>query len=328
MDRLHEMEVFVAVVEAGSLAAAGRRLRLSAPSITRTIAALEARLGTRLLNRTTRRLSLTEAGTRYLVSCQRLLADVEMAEIEASGETATPQGRLTVTASVMFGRIAVAPMIGEFLAAHPRVTASLMLYDRVINLVEEGVDVAVRIGHLPDSSLVARRVGEVRRVLVASPAYIAARGTPLHPVDLKSHSIVSFSGSMPNRAFRYQSGGRLVEVGLTPRLEVNDATSALTATLAGQGITYVYCYMVGQKLASGELVPILAPFWMPSAPVQIVYPQSRLMAGKVRAFVDWMAPKLAAKLVELTMRADHSGADGLHSSSVGTPIKTPSRRHR
>ncbi len=328
MDRLHEMEVFVAVVEAGSLAEAGRRLRLSAPAVTRTIAGLEARLGTRLLNRTTRSLSVTEAGTRFLASCQRLLAEVEAAEHEASGETATPHGHLSVTASLTFGRIAVAPMMGGFLGAYPRVTVSLMLYDRVVNLVEDNFDVAIRIGQLPDSSLVARRLGEVRRVLVASPGYIAARGAPQHPTDLKSHSIIGFTGSMPNRSFHYFEGGRMKEVGLTPRLEVNDAETAMAAAAAGYGITKLFSYMTGRLLASGELVPVLEPYWPASSPVQIVYPHSRLMAGKVRAFVDWTAPRLSSELVELSMRAVHQAADDSQSRKTGPATRTPSRRRQ
>ena len=297
MDRIRAMEVFVAVADAGSFAKAGERLRISPPAVTRAISGLEERLGARLFNRTTRSLSLTEAGQRFLESSRRLLAELEEAARDAVGEAAVAQGHLTITASMTFGRMALSPIVGDFLTAHPRISASRMLVDRVVNLIEEGIDGAVRIGDRPDSTLVARRVGEVRRIMVASPAYLAKSGAPEHPSELKLHSVIGFTGLMTNREWRFvDDRGKSAQVSLRPRLEINDAAAAINAAVAGEGITSVLCYMVGQKIRSGELVPVLEAYWPAPAPVQIVYPHSRLLAAKVRAFVDFATPRLGERL--------------------------------
>jgi DNA-binding transcriptional LysR family regulator len=296
MDRLHAMEVLAAVAEAGSFAGAARHLRLSPPAVTRAVAALEERLGVRLLNRTTRRLSPTEAGLRFLASTRRLLAELDEAERSAAGTTAIPSGHLVITAPVTFGRAHVAAVLAEFLAAQPRVTAALLLLDRVTSLVEEGINVAVRIGQLPDSTLVARRVGEVRRLLVASPAYLAAHGVPERPEALKGHAVIAFSGLLPGRDWRFVANGRATAVTLAPRLEVNDALAALDVAERGHGITLALSYMVGPRLATGRLVPVLDAFAPPPVPVQIVHPHSRLVAAKVRAFLDFAAPRLKKRL--------------------------------
>lgn len=301
MDRLHEMEVFIAVADAGSFAKAAARSRVSPPAVTRAISSLEGRLGARLFNRTTRSLSLTETGTRFLESARRLLVDIDDAEKAAVGEAAVPQGRLTVTASVTFGRSTFAPIINEFLASHPRMIVSAMLTDRVVNLVEEGIDVGVRIGRLPDSTLVARNVGEVRRILVASPAYLRKRGAPAKPADLKLHSIIAFTGLMPNREWRYVEDGQAARVGVEPRLEINDATAALAAAEAGEGITIALSYMVADQLHDGRLMPILDSFTSPAVPVHLVYPQSRIVAPKLRAFIDFAAPRLQTALAQLAI---------------------------
>ena len=203
MDRFHELQVFVAVADAGSFAKAGEKLRISPPAVTRTISSLEDRIGARLFNRTTRSLSLTEPGARFLENARRVLAELDNAEMDAAGESGTPTGHLTIGASVTFGRAVVAPLMTSFLKAHPRITASVVLQDRVADLVSDGIDIAIRISNLPDSSLVAKRLGEVRRVLVASPAYLAQRGVPTHPRDLKLHSIIAFTGLMQNREWRF-----------------------------------------------------------------------------------------------------------------------------
>lgn len=300
MDRFHELEVFVAVVDAGSFASAARRLNMSPPAVTRAVSSLEERLGARLVSRTTRSMSLTEAGQRFLENARRLLADVEAAEQEVVGRTATPSGHLTITAPVTFGRIAVVRMLGEFLDAHPRITASLVLVDRVVNLVEEGIDVGVRIGELPDSSIIARRVGEVRRVVVASPGYLEECGVPRTPQELKAHRMIGFTGLTPNRELAFLEKGRRVHVTAPPFLEVNDAAAALAAAEAGHGITSLYCYMAGESVRSGRLVPLLRSHWLAGSPVQIVYPGSRLLAAKVRRFVDWAAPRLTTELARLS----------------------------
>jgi DNA-binding transcriptional LysR family regulator len=296
IDRLHAMEVFTAVAEAGSLAGAAKRLRLSPPAVTRAIASLEDHLGVRLFNRTTRSLSLTEAGTRFLDSIRRVLGELEEAEKAAAGATGTPSGHLTITASVTLGRTHVAGLVLDFLRAQPRVTATLLLLDRVVNLVEEGIDVAVRIAQLPDSTLVARRVGEVRRVLVASPAYLAERGVPERPDALKGHDVIAFTGLLPGREWRFVDDGRDAAVVLAPRLEVNDAAAAIAGAERGDGITNALSYMVAGAIAGGRLIPVLDRFTPPAVPVQLVYPRARTMAAKVRAFLDFATPRLKSVL--------------------------------
>ncbi|MDX2019022.1 MAG: LysR family transcriptional regulator [Deltaproteobacteria bacterium] len=299
MDRLHEIEVFIAAAETGSFAKAGARLRLSPPAVTRAISALEDRLGGRVFNRTTRSLSITDVGRRFLESARRVLSELDTAEREAVGETTAPQGHLTITASVTFGRCALTPVVGAFLEQHPRVSAAVLLLDRVVNLVEEGVDVAVRIGPLPDSSLVAKRVGAVHRVLVASPVYLAQRGVPALPSDLRSHKMIAFTGLMPSREWRFRSGSRQVSVSLSPTFEINDAAAAIQAAELGHGITIALSYMVNEQIRGGSLVSVLDANMSPPQPVHLVYPHARLVAPKVRAFVDFAAPRLKATLDRL-----------------------------
>ena len=301
MDRFHELEVFVAVADAGSFAKAGARLRLSPPAVTRAISALEDRLGARVFNRTTRSLTITDVGIRFLESARRILVDMDTAEKEAAGETAMPQGHLTITASVTFGRSTLAPVVCGFLGQHPRVTASVVLLDRIVNLVEEGIDVAVRIGPLPDSNLIAKRIGAVHRVLVASPDYLGRRGTPTSPTDLKLHSMIAFTGLMPNREWRFSSDQRPNSVVLNPTFEINDAVAAIDAAENGHGITIALSYMVHEKISEGKLVTILDEFTPPPRPAHLVYPQARLVAPKVRAFVDYAAPRLRHALDRLAL---------------------------
>ena len=303
MDRFREMEIFVAVATLGGFAKAGAALRISPPAVTRAVSGLEDRLGARLFQRTTRSLSLTEAGLRFLESARRLLAEVEDAEKTAVGETSVVQGHLVLTAPELFGRLILAPVLRDFLAAHPRVTAAAFLYDRVVNLVEEGIDLGVRIGALPDSSLIARRVGEVRRMLVASPGYLSSRGAPETPGDLKMHNMIVVTGLMPNREWRYQDEGRSKQVSLSPLLETNDGALAIAAAEAGEGIANVVSYMVAEQLREGQLLPVLDAFGPPPVPVQLVYPQSRQLASKVRGFLDFAPPRLAARIGP---RGDHA----------------------
>jgi DNA-binding transcriptional LysR family regulator len=304
MDRLREMTVFAAAAEAGGFAKAGARLRISPPAVTRIIATLEDRLGVRLFTRTTRRLALTEAGQRFLAASRRVLADVEAAEKDAAGEAALPQGHLRVTASATFGREVLAPIVACFLETHPRVSSSLLLLDRVVNLLEEGLDLGIRIGDLPDSSLLARHVGQVRHVLVASPAYLASRGVPKTPPDLTDHAVIAFTGLMPTHELRFVEGGSLAKkterrVSLAPRLEVNDAVATIAAAAAGEGIAPALSYIVAKDIRARRLVRVLARFELPPAPVHIIYPPARLIAPKLRAFVDFAAPRLQRALKEL-----------------------------
>jgi DNA-binding transcriptional LysR family regulator len=324
MDRLHEIEVFVAVADAGSFARAGRRLRLSPPAVTRAIAALEDRLGARVFNRTTRSLTITDAGQRFLESARRVLADLDAAEKEAIGESTTPQGHLTVTASVTFGRTALTPVVCGFLAEHSRVTASVLLLDRVANLVEEGIDIAVRIAHLPDSSLIAKRIGTVHRMLVASPDYLARCGAPASPADLRRHSVIAFTGLMPNREWRFVNERKPGSVNLSPRFEVNDAVTALQAAEMGHGITTALSYMVSDQLRDKRLVPVLDGFALPPQPVHLVYPHARHIAPKIRAFIDFAAPRLTSALDRLAWRGGTLLAGALTGSPDGS--ETPPAR--
>lgn len=307
MDRFHELQVFVAVADAGSFAKAGEKLRISPPAVTRTISGLEERIGVRMFNRTTRSLSLTEPGARFLENARRVLTELDNAEMDAAGESGTPTGHLTIGASVTFGRAVVAPLMTSFLKAHPRITASVVLQDRVADLVSDGIDVAIRISDLPDSSLVAKRLGEVRRVLVASPAYLAQRGVPQHPRDLKLHSIIAFTGLMQNREWRFADGNATANVHLSPTLEINDAVATIAAAQASDGITIALSYMVAEAIVAGTLVPVLDAFTPSAVPVHLVYPQTTIVAPKVRAFVDFAAPRLKKRLEELSVaKAGHN----------------------
>lgn len=296
MDRLREIEVFVAVAEAGNFAKAGERMRLSPPAVTRAVSSLEDRLGARVFNRTTRSVAITDAGRAFLERAKHILSELDEAEKEAAGETSMPQGQLSLTASVTFGRTALAPIVCDFLRSHPRVTASLMLLDRVVNLSEEGVDVAIRIGELPDSSLIAKRVGAVRRVLVASPEYLTRRGLPAQPTDLKLHSMIAFTGLLATREWRFGDEQNSTTITINPTLEINDAQAAINAAEMGHGVTVALSYMTHDRVRQGKLVEVLGRFAPPPRPVHLVYAQTRLLAPKTRAFVDFAAPRLKSLL--------------------------------
>lgn len=298
MDRLEAMRAFVAVAEAGSFVGGARSLAVSAPTVTRAVAELEARLGAQLVHRTTRSLSLTEAGLRFLDSTRRLLADLEEAERSAAGAAATPSGHLRLTAPLTFGRSHVMPVLAAFLREQPRIDAALVLLDRVANLVEEGFDLAVRIAELPDSTLVARHLGEVRRLLVASPAYLERRGVPRQPGELAQHEVIGSGFMFSGGEWHFDEQGRSRSVGLASRLVVNDALAAIMAAERGEGIAGALSYMVAPQRAAGELIAVLEEFTPPALPVHLVYPTSRLLAAKVRAFVDFAAPRLARALAD------------------------------
>jgi DNA-binding transcriptional LysR family regulator len=302
MDRFQELRTFVAVAETGGFARAAARLGSSPPAVTRLIASLEARLGVQLFNRTTRSVHLTDAGLRFAEGARTALDALDAVESEATGQSSVPSGRLTLTASVTMGRSLLPPIINDFLRAYPRVAAKVLLLDRVVNLVEEGVDVALRVGELPDSSLISIKIGAVKRILVASPDYLAKRGEPHAPDDLKLHSIIAFTGLMPDREWRYADGKGIRRVSLQPRFEINDAVSAIGSAEQGEGVTICLSYMVADKIRSGALVEVLPHLAPPPAPVQLVYPQGRLVAPKVRAFVDFAAPRLRTAIGELSLK--------------------------
>lgn len=298
MDRFQQMEVFVAVADTGSFAKASARLNMSPPAVTRAIGALEERIGVRLLYRTTRSLSITEDGLRFLERARRLLDELEIAEGEAGGRLSELNGHLSVTTSVTLGRSIFAAIVRDYLRVHNRMHVSVLLLDRVVNLVEEGIDLAVRVGDLPDSSHMARRVGQVRRVLVASPKYLEARGTPQVPADLASHSFIAFTALMSSREWQYSDAGRVGRIELRPQFEINDAVTAIRAAEDGEGITIALSYMVHKQIAEGELQMVLESFCPPPVPVHIVYPHSRLLAPKIRHFIEFAAPRLKSGLLD------------------------------
>jgi DNA-binding transcriptional LysR family regulator len=286
MDRLDAMQAFVTVADLRGFAPAARKLRLSPSAVTRLIASLENRLGARLLQRTTRSVALTDAGARYLERARRILADVEEAEIVAEGERLRPSGRLVVSAPIGFGRLHVSPVMNVYLRRYRDVSAELRLEDRVVNLVEEGVDLAVRIGHLADSSLVARHAGEMRRVVVASPGYLKSRGEPRKPQDIAAHDTIQFGASSGGIEWRFVDDGNEVRSDYSPRLATNSADAAIQYAEAGGGLTRVLAYQAADAIKRGRLKIVLAKFEPPPLPIHIVYPTSRLLSAKVRAFVD------------------------------------------
>jgi DNA-binding transcriptional LysR family regulator len=283
MDRIDAMQAFVTVADLRGFAPAARKLGLSPSGVTRLIAALEERLGARLLQRTTRSVTLTDAGTRYLERARRILADVEEAEGAAEGEQTRPSGRLVVSAPVGFGRLHVSPIMSAYLKRYPEVSGELRLSDRMVNLVEDGVDLAVRIGHLPDSSLVARLVGEMPRIVVASHAYLKARGEPKTPESIAAHDTIQF-GVTPE--WRFASDGRGLRVTTTPRLVTNSADAAIQYAEEGGGLADVMAYQAADAIKGGRLKIVLAKFQRPALPIHIVYPTSRLLSAKVRTFID------------------------------------------
>lgn len=286
MDRIETMQAFVTVADHKGFAPAARKLGLSASAVTRMVAALEERVGARLLQRTTRSVMLTDAGERFLERARRILADVEEAEGAVQAERTQPTGRLVVSAPLGFGRRHVTPLMSTYLKRYPDVAGDLRLSDRMVNLVEEGIDIAVRIGHLPDSSLVARAVGDMRRMVVASPDYLAAHGEPRHPSEIAAHRTVHFGALSAAPDWRFVEDGREVRVACAPRFTTNSADAAIYHAEQGGGLTRVLAYQAAEGLASGRLKAVLVDYEIAPLPIHLVYPTSRLLSAKVRAFVD------------------------------------------
>jgi DNA-binding transcriptional LysR family regulator len=286
MDRIDAMQAFVAVADLHGFAPAARKLGLSPSAVTRLIAALEDRLGARLLQRTTRQVALTDIGARYLERARRILADVEEAEGAAEGERIRPSGRLVVSAPVGFGRLHVSPVMSAYLKRYPEVSSELRLADRMINLVEDGVDLAVRIGHLADSTLVARHVGEMRRIVVASSGYLEAHGEPKTPEAVASHETIQFGAIAAPPDWRFVRDGSEVRVTPAPRFITNSSDAAIQYAEAGGGLTRVMFYQAADALKKGRLRIVLAKFEQPPLPIHLVYPTSRLLSAKVRTFID------------------------------------------
>jgi DNA-binding transcriptional LysR family regulator len=292
MDKLRAMRVFVTIVEEGSLTAAADVLGMSVPSVVRTLAALERALGVRLLYRTTRRSSLSDEGREYYERCNRVLAEVDAAEASLSARRGEPSGRLRVTAPVMYGRMHIAPIVLAFMARYRQMETELLLLDRVVDLVEEGIDVALRIAHLPESSLVAVPVGQTRRVVCAAPSYLKRAGVPQRPADLAAHRCIIFSGLTTNQ---WSFGGkRTAEATVRPALKTNQFDVAIEACLAGMGCGQFLCYQVEALLKARKLRRVLEEFEPAALPVHLVFPSARHLSANVRAFIDMAVPRLRA----------------------------------
>lgn len=288
MDRFEALSALVAVVDQKGFAPAARRLGLSPSATTRLVASLEDRLKVRLLNRTTRTVSLTDAGTRFVERARRILADLEEAEIMAESESGEPMGRLVVSAPLVFGRLHVSPLMCDFMSRYPKIQGELLLSDRIVNLVEDGIDIAIRIGHLSDSSDIVRRIGSVRRVLVGAPDYLDRFGTPAEPEDLISHRLIAFTALTAPDTWRFGSGSNGKHVNLTPSYVTNSADAAIWHACQGGGLTLALSYQVMDQVRQGSL-QILMPQTEPSIyPVQFVFPNGRLLSRKVRAMLEYL----------------------------------------
>jgi len=308
MDRLESMSTLLAAVEAGSLSAASRKLGMPLATVSRKVSELETHLRTRLVNRTSRRLTLTDAGRSYVVAAKRILEDIGEAERAAAGEYVAPRGALAITAPIVFGRLHVLPVVIGFLAAYPDVDVRLALADRVVNLQEDDVDLAIRIGELPDSSLIATRVGAIRQVVCASPAYFARRGTPKSPGDLRAHDCITFDGLTPPDGWKFalsksaksgKSDKSSVSVAIRSRLAVNTAEAAIDAAIAAVGVARVLSYQIADALRAGTLALALRKFEPAPSPVSLVHAGQGLLPLKLRAFIDFAAPRLKARLAQI-----------------------------
>jgi DNA-binding transcriptional LysR family regulator len=301
MDRIDAMRVFVTALDEGSLAGAGRRLRKSPAAVTRAIAFLENYVGTPLLHRTTRTIKLSEAGERYAAACRRVLTDLEEADMLAAGESEAPRGVLNITGPVASGAIILRPILDAYLDLYPAVKARLLLLDRKLNMVEEGQDVALRIGYLPDSSLIAIRLGAVRQVICASPSYLSGKPQIRTPADFSAHRVIALmTFGQDSWSFESANGKAGIEqVPIAPRLIVNTVEAAIGSAVDGNGLTRLFSYQVAEEVRAGKLVVVLPEAESPALPVHIVTPERRLSVPKVRAFVDFAVPRLKAEFARL-----------------------------
>jgi DNA-binding transcriptional LysR family regulator len=290
------MATLLAVVETGSLSAASRRLGTPLATVSRRLSELEQHLQTRLLHRSSRRVTLTDAGGAYIQACRRILDQIDEAEHAAAGEYRSPKGELTVTAPMFLGRRHAVPVAAAFLEAHPEVSLRLRLTDRLIDLQEDHIDVAIRIGALPDSSLIARQIGTVRRIVCASPSYVGCRGRPETPEDLAAHDCVFVAGITNAGTWEFPIRAAVVAIAVRSRLIVDTAEAVLEAGLAGAGIIRLFSYHVADAVREGRLTILLEAFEPPPLPVNIAYLGGTLRPLKIRAFVDFAAPQLKARL--------------------------------
>jgi DNA-binding transcriptional LysR family regulator len=310
VDRIDAMKVFVAALDEGSLAGAGRRLGRSPAAVSRAIAFLEARVGAQLLHRTTRSIKMSEAGERYAVACRRILTDLEEADIVAAGERSAPRGNLTLTAPVRSGEMVLRPILDAFMDAHPAVSARLYLFDRSVNLIDEGVDIALRVAHLPDSTLVAIGVGEVRLVLAAAPRYLSLHPRIEEPGDLAKHQIIAMTHfGLDSWSFPPLQGSPIPRtVHFTPRLLINSVSGAVASAVDGRGVTRLFSYQVAEQVREGELEILLAGDERPPVPVHLISPHGRLSVPKVRAFVDFAVPRLRSHFARLAENSRDRGS--------------------
>ena len=294
MDKLHAMATFVQIVDRGSLTLAAESLGTSLPSVVRALAALEQSLGVRLLNRTTRRLSLTQEGRHYLARCRSILAEIDEAETELSSQRQEPRGALRVTAPVLFGRLHVAPIVTRFVRQFKNTQVELLLLDRVVSLVEDGVDVAIRIGHLPDSSLIAIPAGHIRRVACASPRYLKDKGLPQEPNDLLQHDCLRLTGLAPSAVWSFHSKGRTISVPVNGPFVCNQAAATIDACVDSLGVGTFLSYQVASLVAQKKLKLVLVDYEPPPIPLSIVYPHAKLLSARVRVFAEWATEGLRA----------------------------------
>jgi DNA-binding transcriptional LysR family regulator len=294
MDRLHAIEVFVRVVETGSFSAAARDLRIGQPAVSKVIAGLEARLGVRLLIRSTRRLSPTDAGQAYYEKARRIVVDADEAETAARGLGRGLEGRLRVCAPVTFARLHITPKLGSFLEAHPKLRLELVMDDRNVDLLEENVDVAIRLGDLADSSLTARKIGEAERLVVASPEYLARHGSPRSPGELVGHTAIVYTPNAGVEQWRFRKGTSDVSVSVPSRLVCTAAEGVREAVLAGLGLAIISRWMMMAELKSGIVTPLLTEWELPSTALWAVFPAGRLPTTKARAFVSWFETRIVA----------------------------------
>lgn len=286
MDRFRTLEIFIAVAESQGFASGARKCRLSAPVATKAISELEASLGVRLLNRTTRQVSLTDAGKRYLVDARRIVEELKEADASVIGIHAKPVGTLSITAPALFGRLFVTPVVVEYLKQHPQMKATLLFQDRIVNLADEGIDLAVRIGHLPDSSLNAIQLGHVKRVLVGSPSYLKRFGKPKHPKDLTNHTLIAPIQLNPIQDWRFGNADNHLSVRLEPKLITSTNDAAIEAAVLGFGLTRVLSYQVANEVEQRKLKICLDEFEPDPLPVQIVHREGRTSTAKTRTFID------------------------------------------
>ena len=291
MDRWQAMRIFARVAETASFAETARHLHMSAPAVTRAVAALEEMIGARLFVRTTRSVKLTEAGSRYFEDCRPILSDIVEAEAAAAGSYAKPSGTLAVTASALFGQMYVLPILMEYLDAYPTMCGRTFFHDRPVSIIEEGIDVAIRIGHLPDSGFAAIRVGSVRRIICGAPAYFEKHGVPTTPADLKDHRIAASTSAWTSSEWRFGGDHRVT---LHPNLQCNTNEAVIAAAMDGWGLTRVLHYQVGPALLEGKLQIVLSDYEEPPLPIHVLHPEGRHAPAKVRTFLDMAVSRLRA----------------------------------